>query len=80
MANRSLAFLADISYPLYAIHYPLIYLYIGWINADVHPFGTAVWATPLALTAIAILLAYLLMRCYDKPLRRWLSRRNGFSL
>lgn len=76
VANRSLAFLADISYPLYAIHYPLIYLYIGWINADVHPFGTAVWATPLALTAIAILLAYLLMRCYDKPLRRWLSRRG----
>ena len=74
VANRSLTFLADISYPLYAIHYPLIYLYIGWINADVHPFGTAVWATPVAIAAIAILIAYLLTRFYDKPIRRWLSR------
>ena len=73
-SNKPLTFLADISYPLYAIHYPLIYLYIGWINAGVHPFGPYAWSTPVALALIAIAAAYLLSRFYDKPLRRWLSR------
>ncbi len=66
--------LSQYSYLFYADHYPLIYLYIGWINAGVHPFGLYAWSTPVALALIAIAAAYLLSRFYDKPLRRWLSR------
>lgn len=66
----------DISYPLYAIHYPLIYLYIGWINAGVRPFGPYEWCTPVALGLIAVSIAYLLSRFYDKPLRRWMAQRR----
>nr|MCR4921879.1 acyltransferase [Bacteroidaceae bacterium] len=68
--QRVASFLGRLSYPLYAIHYPLIYLYIHWINTDAHPFGAGAWNTPLALSLIAIVLATLIMLCYDEPLRR----------
>lgn len=67
--------LGDISYPLYAIHYPFIYLYIGWINAGISPFGPD-WLTPIAVAAITLLTAYLAMRFYDQPIRRWLGEKT----
>lgn len=70
--------LGRISYPLYAIHYPLIYLYIHWINTHQSPFGPYGWCTPVALFCISLLAAYLLARFYDEPLRRKLSRWQGF--
>lgn len=67
--------LGRMSYPLYAVHYPFIYLYIHWINTDAHPFGPQWWATPLAVFLISLVVAYLAMRFYDEPLRRWLSQK-----
>jgi len=69
--------LGNISYPLYAIHYPLIYFYIGWINAGISPFGLSVWCTPIALAVIGILLAWLCYKWYDEPVRRWLTKTLG---
>ncbi|MBQ7280301.1 MAG: acyltransferase [Bacteroidales bacterium] len=66
--------LGDISYPLYAIHYPLIYLYIGWLMAGSSPFGNSTWLTPTVLGLIAIIMAALATRYYDKPIRRWLAQ------
>lgn len=71
--NRFLSFIGDLSYPLYAIHYPFIYLYIGWINSGAHPFGPYEWCTPVAIAIICIALAALITRFYDKPVRKWLS-------
>ena len=75
---RSLvAFLGRLSYPLYAVHYPLIYLYIHWLMVGKQPFGASPWATPIALFFIALILGTLCQLCYDEPLRRWLSRKYG---
>ena len=75
---RSLvAFLGRLSYPLYAVHYPLIYLYIHWLMVGKQPFGASPWATPIALFFIALILGTLCLLCYDEPLRRWLSRKDG---
>jgi len=68
-------YLGRLSYPLYAIHYPLIYLYIHWINTDQHPFGPYAWCTPVALAIIAITIATICFKFYDEPLRRWLSKK-----
>lgn len=73
--NRVVSLLGEISYPLYAIHYPFIYLYIGWINSGAHPFGPQPWATPVVISIICIVLAVLLSRFYDRPVRKWLSSR-----
>ncbi|MBO6190181.1 MAG: acyltransferase [Alloprevotella sp.] len=71
-------FLGDVSYPLYAVHYPLMYLFyahIGFSGGPV-PIETlfSVWPVALALPFACLLLGWLSLRCYDIPVRRWLAR------
>ena len=68
-------FLGDISYPLYAVHYPSMYLfyhYIGYPNTWRTPAET--WPWMLALIAGNIMLAYATLHLYDSPLRTRLSK------
>jgi peptidoglycan/LPS O-acetylase OafA/YrhL len=66
--------LGDISYPLYITHYPLIYIYTGWVVRDKVPAGRgAVAGVLLFITSITI--AYTCLKLYDEPVRGWLSRR-----
>lgn len=75
--NKLCLFLGEISYPLYIIHYPSMYLfyyhYASW-SATPHTFAQ-VWWIALAVVAGNILLAWLLLRFYDRPVRTWLSKR-----
>jgi len=73
--KNSVSFLGNLSYPLYAIHYPFIYLYIGWINSGSNPFGPYPWCTPVAIVIITVALATLAMKFYDRPVRKWLTGR-----
>ncbi|MDR0507958.1 MAG: acyltransferase [Dysgonamonadaceae bacterium] len=68
-------FLGNISFPLYITHYPIMYLYIGWISDTHHTF---VEALPVALLVIvsSIVLAYICLKAYDEPVRRWLNKMN----
>lgn len=67
-------FLGDISYPLYMVHYPFIYLYYAWVKNNDLTFRDSL-AGALALFFGSIILAYVLMKLYDEPVRRWLSHR-----
>ncbi len=71
--RRICAYLGRLSYPLYAIHYPFIYLYIHWLMTGQHPFGTWTGATPIGTALTCVTLAVLLMHFYDEPLRRKLT-------
>ena len=73
--RSAVGFVGRLSYPLYAVHYPLIYLYIHWLMIGAQPFGPLPWATPVCLFFIAIFLGVVSLLCYDEPLRRWLSRK-----
>lgn len=67
-------FLGDISYPVYVVHYPFMYLFYAWLwSGEKIPFAEA-W--PIALTVYfgSILLAYICLKWYDEPLRKWLSK------
>jgi len=76
LAIKASVFLGDLSYPLYAIHMPLIFL------------GSALLPTPwdrslpidLGLIALAIGSAAVLSRVYDTPVRRWLASRSRRGL
>lgn len=69
-------FLGKISYPVYIIHYPFMYLFYAWVWAEGLAFGD-VWYVALGIVAGCIVLAYLCLKYYDEPVRRWLSSRCG---
>ena len=71
---RICKFLGDISYPLYMVHYPLIYLYFGWVKKENLTFVEA-WPEALALVIGSIVLAYISLKLYDEPVRRYLTKR-----
>ena len=68
--------LGELSYPLYAIHYPLMYLFYAHIGFDGNLVPIAVihdvWPVAVALPFACILLAWLCWRFYDRPLRNYL--------
>lgn len=66
-------FCGDISYPVYVIHYPSMYLFYAWVwNNDI-TFALA-WPVGLGLIIDNILLAWIILKVYDMPVRKWLSR------
>lgn len=66
-------FCGDISYPVYVIHYPSMYLFYAWVwNNDI-AFAQA-WPVGLGLIIGNILLAWVILKVYDLPVRKWLSR------
>ena len=73
--------LGDLSYPLYAVHYPfmsLLFFYLGF-DGNLLPKQAVFdhWGIALLPVVFALVLAWLLMTYYDKPLRRWLSAHWG---
>lgn len=71
---RICKFLGYISYPLYMVHYPLIYLYFGWVKKENLTFAEA-WPEAVALVVGSIVLAYISLKLYDEPVRRSLTKR-----
>ena len=68
-------FLGDISFPVYIIHYPFYYLFYAWlIKHQYFTFGET-WMTVLLLMAGNLLLAWLCLKFYDEPVRRYLAAR-----
>ncbi|MDR3328830.1 MAG: acyltransferase [Prevotellaceae bacterium] len=73
-SSRLCKLLGGISYPLYITHYPLIYVYTGWV-ADANIALAAAWPVALLTLAASVALAYASLKLYDEPVRRWLGRR-----
>jgi peptidoglycan/LPS O-acetylase OafA/YrhL len=71
---RLCKFLGDISYPLYMVHYPFIYLYYAWVKNQNLTFVQSLPGA-VALVVGSILLAYLCLKLYDEPVRNYLTKR-----
>jgi peptidoglycan/LPS O-acetylase OafA/YrhL len=67
-------FFGNISYPLYITHYPLIYLYTGWVAKNKVPMSYGIWFGVL-LFVVSIIIAYASLKLYDEPVREWLRKR-----
>ncbi len=67
-------FLGDISYPLYMVHYPFIYLYYAWVKNENLSFEESL-SGAAAVVIGSIVLAYGCLKLYDIPVRRYLSQR-----
>ncbi|GAB3011178.1 acyltransferase [Niabella terrae] len=73
--QRICQFLGRISYPLYLVHYPLVYFYVAWIsNQKSVSFGQALPYAVLILVG-SVGLAWISLKWFDEPVRRWLTRK-----
>ena len=67
-------FFGDISYPVYIIHYPFIYIFTAWV-VDNHKTIAEAWPVGLLLLVGSIILAYVFLKTYDIPVRKWLTKK-----
>jgi peptidoglycan/LPS O-acetylase OafA/YrhL len=71
---RVARFFGDLSYPLYVTHYPLIYIWTGWVVDRRVPAAQG-FLVGSGVLALAVLVAYASLKLYDEPVRRWLAAR-----
>ena len=75
-ASKANNFLGSLSYPLYIVHYPIIYIFYAWlIRNDIYTLREC-WPAAILVIASSITLAWLCLRFYDEPVRRWLTKRS----
>ncbi|MEY8707763.1 acyltransferase [Bacteroides faecichinchillae] len=68
-------FLGDLSYPIYVIHYPFMYLFYAWLIKNQLFTLEETWQVASCVYTWNILLAYLCLKLYDEPIRRYLAKR-----
>lgn len=67
--------LGDISYPLYIVHYPIMYIFYAWlIEKEIYTLQDCSGIATLVVVS-SILLAFFCLKLYDKPVRYWLGRK-----
>ena len=68
-------FLGNISFPVYIVHYPLMYLFYSWlIENKLYTFGET-WQIALIVMAGSVVIAWLCLKFYDEPVRKWLTKK-----
>ncbi|HET9571147.1 MAG TPA: acyltransferase [Bacteroidales bacterium] len=74
LASKICRFFGDISYPIYIIHYPLIYIFTAWVVDNKVSMQVA-WPMATLVLFVSMALAYGSLRLYDVPVRKWLAKR-----
>lgn len=72
VSGRLCEFLGRLSYPVYIVHYPVMYLFYAWVWTDGLTWGQ-VWPVCCILFVGIVVLAWLALRFYDEPVRRYLT-------
>lgn len=67
-------FFGNISYPIYIIHFPLIYIYSAWVVDNDISLQNG-WPMGLLLLVVTVLMALACLKFYDIPVRKWLTKR-----
>ena len=77
--QKTVSFVGRLSYPLYAVHYPFVYLFISWVGKDGHPYEEYAhpWIPLLVTVAVSVAVATLCLLFYDEPLRKRLSGKQA---
>ena len=65
--------LGDISYPLYIVHYPIMYIFYAWLIEKKYYTLQDCWEVASLVVVSSILLAFICLKLYDEPVRRWLA-------
>ena len=68
-------FLGDISYPLYIVHYPVMYLFYAWLIENKLYTLEETWPVVACVYGLCVVLAFVALKLYDEPVRKWLATR-----
>ena len=74
-SKRFCEWLGQLSYPLYIVHYPLMYMQMAWVAT--HP-DAPVWHHVLlntSVVAVSVAMSWAMLRLYDEPVRAWLKKK-----
>lgn len=64
-----------ILYPVYVVHYPLMYLFYAWlIENKLYTLGET-WYVAVGVFVLSVILACLCLKLYDEPVRKWLTKK-----
>jgi peptidoglycan/LPS O-acetylase OafA/YrhL len=67
-------FTGRLSYPLYIIHYPAVYVFAHW-KWQTNPSSEQLWLVSTGLFMGIVLFAWLLLEYCDEPIRKYLGRK-----
>ncbi|MDR2384706.1 MAG: acyltransferase, partial [Tannerella sp.] len=73
-ARKLCNFLGGISYPLYLVNYPIMYIHTGWIS-DTHYTLKDTWWITVLLFIGTIAFSYAVQKLYDEPVRAWIWKK-----
>lgn len=68
-------FSGQMSYPLYITHYFALWAFGNYYTQEQPNHQTLMWVIP-AVISVQLIIAYLAMKFYDLPLRKWLSPKK----
>ncbi len=68
-------FVGDLSFPLYITHYTVMYMFYAWLIDQKLYTLEETWPVVACVYVFNVLLAYLCLKLYDEPVRKWLSRK-----
>ena len=68
-------YLGELSYPLYIVHYPVMYLFYKWLIENGHYTLGSCWPMVAVVILVNIAIATLCLKLYDIPVRKWLSKK-----
>jgi len=74
-SNKLCKLLGDISYPLYISHYPLVYLFLAYLDRNPEATTDMRIVGPIAIFVLDLAIAYAALKLYDEPVRKWLKER-----
>ena len=72
-ATKICTFLGELSFPLYISHYGYIFLYMQYVFGNDYTFEQS-WPVALLVFVASLLTAYLSLKFYDLPVRKWLKK------
>ena len=75
LSSKVCQFLGEISFPLYIVHYPLMYVFYLWLIKTRQYTLHETWPVALLTVFCSVALAWLCMRFYDRPVRKWLRKK-----
>jgi len=67
-------FLGDVSYPLYMVHYPFLWVFLSYLETH-HPTMQQLYIQVPVIIILLIGLAYLILKVLDEPLRKFMKNR-----